>query len=148
MSALPDRLFENVLLCRESRLYAQLLHNSIFATISDQTTQTQYAAAAQSIRDLGARLSATLDPFHFGALTGTHQCIPEVAELACAYLANLAIMQPELPRPTPPPPPRPQPLSNEDLMRYVERWIAQNTQQTFFGDVAEGADDDAGSSGT
>ncbi len=140
MPALPDRLFENVQLCRESRLYVQLLHNSIFATISDHTTQTQFAAAEQSIRGLGQRLSATLDPLHFAALTGTHQCIPEVAELACAYLANLAIMHPEPasepPAPTTQPPLTPDAVVNnlrtlaEDRTRRRDTYLGQEVRHT------------------
>jgi hypothetical protein len=121
MPAVPERLFESVRLCSESRLYAQLLHNSIFATISDHTTQTQFAAAEQSIRDLGQRLSETLDPLHFAALTGTHQCIPEVAELACAFLANVAILQPEPPQPPAPPPMQP-PLTPDAVVNNRGPW--------------------------
>jgi hypothetical protein len=139
MTAFPDSLFENLWLCRESRMYAQLLQSSIFATITDRTTPAQYTVAEQSIRELCERHEARLGLFHYGALTGTHQCIPDVCELASAYLANLRIMQPEPLPPSPPPPPAssPQPLSDEELMANLKAWVEESTRETFFGQDQE-----------
>jgi hypothetical protein len=137
-------------LCQHSRTYIQLIQSSIFAKITDQTTASQYAEAEQALVSLAERLERQVDLFHYGALTGTHACVRDVYELASSFLTNLRIWQPEpAPLEPPAPPPNPQPLTDEELMKYMERWIAENAKQTFFGDTANDGDQhDTGTPGT
>jgi hypothetical protein len=131
-------LSDSVRLCGQSRMYIQLLQNSIFAKIDAQTTDAQFVSAAQNMLALCERLEAKVDLFHYGALTGTHQCIRDVYEIASAYLANLRIWASEPSEPSEPPAPNPQPLSDADLMAYVERWIGESAKGTFFGTDQDG----------
>jgi hypothetical protein len=133
-------LADNIRLCPDSRMYLQLLQNSIFANLSIHTTATQFIAAQESMHALCEQRAATLDPLHYGALTGTHSCIRDIFELASAYLTNLRLTQPapEPPAaPAPPEPPAQQPLSDEALMATLQNYVAETTKQTFFGQDQE-----------
>jgi hypothetical protein len=59
------------------------------------------------MRALCEKRAATLDPLHYGALTGTHSCIRDIFELASAYLTNLRLTQPAPEPPAAPTPPQP-----------------------------------------
>jgi hypothetical protein len=143
MTSYTPRLLSNHRLCSYSRLFAQIIEQTILSQITERTTPAQLAAAKFSVRALSDRLAAEakLDWSHYPAEQGTHSCVRNVYADAIFRLENIILLRPEpAPQPEPPAAPSPQPLSDEDLMAYVERWSAESAQQTFFGSVADGED--------
>jgi hypothetical protein len=109
------------ILCRDSYTIARLLEQAIFANLTSETTPEQYAAALETLRRLRERFEATLDPFHYAAIQGSHQCVRDVCNDAEARLELLAITQPKphssLHRGT----------RSGQRQRYWRRWMRRST---------------------
>ncbi len=68
---------------------------AIFLRLSDGTTAAQFQAAQDALASYCAALEKTLHWTHYGLSVGTHVCVNEVYQEACARLASLASVQPE-----------------------------------------------------
>jgi hypothetical protein len=95
MTSYTPRLLSNHRLCSYSRMYAQIVEQTILSQITERTTPAQFAAAQQSLLALCQRLEAKVDLFHYPAETGTHQCVRDVYTDAVFRLKNISLMQPE-----------------------------------------------------
>jgi hypothetical protein len=105
------------ILCRDSYTVARLIEQTIFAKITPETTPEQFAAAQQALSQLCQRFEAKLDLFHYAAIRGSHQCIPDVYEDARARLELLAIMQPQAKAPGAP---NQAPLTRDEVWGFFE----------------------------
>jgi hypothetical protein len=95
MTSYNPRFLSSHRLCSYSRMYAQIVEQTIFSQITDRTTPAQFAAAKLSLLKLCERLEAKVDLFHYPAERGTHSCVRDVYTDAASRLSNLFLMQPE-----------------------------------------------------
>jgi hypothetical protein len=140
MTSYTPRLLSNHRLCSYSRLFAQIIEQTILSQITERTTPAQFAAAKFSLRALSERLAAEakLDWSHYPAEQGTHSCVRNVYADAIFRLENSIMLRPE-PAPQEPsaPAPTPQPVPIEALLVNVERIIAESAKETPFGHERE-----------
>jgi hypothetical protein len=140
MTSYTPRLLSNHRLCSYSRMYAQIVEQTILSQITERTTPAQFAAAQQSLLALCQRLEAKVDLFHYPAETGTHQCVRDVYTDAVFRLKNISLMQPE-PQPEPQAP-KQQLLTVEGVVIDLEETIRTSREETYLG-----TDDDSADSG-
>jgi hypothetical protein len=115
-------------LCSAAFTFGQIVEQTIFAQLSDTTTQEQFQLAQQSLRRLCNELEARVNWDHYASASGSiHSCVRDVYDDAAARLRNLAIMQP------PPPPPVPQLISREGIVIDREEKIESSTEETDLG---------------
>jgi hypothetical protein len=116
-------------LCSAAFTFAQIAEQTIFAQLTDTTTQQQYKLAQERLRQLCSELAASVDWDHYPSSFGTiHSCVQDVYTDAISRLRNLAIMQPE-----PPQPPPPQLISREGIVIDREEKIQTNRAETHLG---------------
>jgi hypothetical protein len=123
--------------CPQARAFAQLAEQSIFRTITDQTTPEQFQAAQLSLLQLCQRMEANLDLFHYPAAVGTHQCIRDVYTEAAYRLKHFAIMQPE---PLPEPPPKQQLITLSGVVIDLEEEYRTSREETDLGTADDSPD--------
>jgi hypothetical protein len=117
-------------LCSPAFTFAQIAEQTIFAQLTDTTTQEQYQLAQESLRQLCSELAASVDWDHYPSSFGPiHSCVQDVYIDAAARLRNLAIMQPAPPPPLPPP----QRISREGIVSDREEKIQTSTEETDLG---------------
>ena len=127
-------------LCPQSRTFEQIADQSIFAKITDQTTQEQFAQAQQSLLELCQRLEAQVDLFHYAQPYGPpHSCVRDLYLHAAAHLENLAIMQ----IPVQPPVPKQQLITSDGTVIDLEDRV-----QTSSNETDTGTEDDASAGGS
>jgi hypothetical protein len=134
MTSYPPRLLSNHRLCSYSRLFAQIIEQTILSQITERTTPAQYAAAKFSMRALSERLEAEAkrDWSHYPAQQGTHSCVRTVFTDAIFRLENIILLQPE-PAPQPSPAP-PQPhMTLEDVVRAFGEPVQPYDDATYIG---------------
>jgi hypothetical protein len=125
------------------------LVQAALSQLSEQPTKSQVQAVKQLVERLYQSLAADAqaDPMHYASSGGViHTCVQDIyADIECYFFSRISLTPEPLPAPAPPPPPpRPQPLSDEEQLAFVERWIRENSHQTFFGNGAEGGQHDTG----
>jgi hypothetical protein len=120
--------------------YAKLqrVAEELLQSLSGAASLEQYAEGQKSLLFLFQELKELMDPLH-PRHPGGHRCLEHCYLEYAMRLRNQALLFQPAP-PEPPAAPSPQPLTDEELMRYVERWSAENAQQTFFGSAADGED--------
>ena len=87
-------------LCSAAFTFAQIAEQTIFAQITERTTQEQLQAAQESLQQLCSELAATVAWDHYPSSYGPiHSCVRDVYNDTAGRLRNLAIMQPPPPLP-------------------------------------------------
>ena len=129
-------------LCVLSDSFYATSRDTIFRQLTPETTHEQFAAALERLQVLRDELVQQLYPMHYGSLVGRHRYIEHLFRKAHARLQSLEIMQP-VPVPQqpaePPPAPKPEPTSDEELMERLKAYVAERTNETFFGQDQEEA---------
>jgi hypothetical protein len=68
---------------------------AIFLRLGDRTSAAQFQAARDALASYCAAVEKNLHWMHYGLSVGTHVCVTEVYQEACARLCSLASVQPE-----------------------------------------------------
>jgi hypothetical protein len=131
MTSYTPRLLSNHRLCSYSRMYAQIIEQTILSQITERTTPAQLEAAKHSLLALCQRLEATVDLFHYPAEQGTHSCVRDVYTDAIFRLQNISLMRPE-PHPEPQAP-KQQLLTVEGVVIDLEETIRASGTETYLG---------------
>jgi hypothetical protein len=116
--------------CPEARTFGQFIRETIFSNITGRTTPEQFEAAQYSLLTLYQRLEANLDPFHYKAAVGTHECIRDVYTDAAYRLKHRAIMHQE---PLPEPPPKQQLITLSGVVIDLEEEYYTSREETDLG---------------
>jgi hypothetical protein len=115
--------------CPHARTFIQIAEQTIFAKITEHTTPDQFTAAEDILRQLGQRLAAQVDMFHYPAATGDHWCVQDVYDHAVLALAGLAAMHQQ----AVPEPPKQQLITREGIVIDLEEKIQTNRAETHLG---------------
>jgi hypothetical protein len=104
MWAYQAREIDSPIPCPYAKEFRLISQETIFARVTEMTTQEEFARCQQSLLSLYQDLAERMrkDTFHFPtARTGRHRCLDAEYEIAYHRLINLALFhekQPEAPR--------------------------------------------------